>query len=87
MSLTSVHCGLGVQLSTWSFQKARPGASGSRFRKSWYCWRTNVPVSSTAFGAGAAESLIVTVAVEGSARAAPPVRFGRFTVNISEGSA
>src|SRR4030095_15792463 len=84
MRATSVHGGLGVQLSMPAVQNARPDASASRFRKSRYCCRTNALVSSLAFGAGAAESLIVTVALEGIANAAPvPVRFDKLTVKTS----
>ena len=73
-----------LHLSMLFFQKARPAASASRFRKSRYCCRTKVVVSSIAFGVGEGESLIVTVAVvRRTSSCAPPVGFDSLTVNTS----
>src|ERR1043166_9794205 len=52
--LTETRSGSEPQLVIPSVQKARPAASGSRLRKSRYCWRTNFCASST--GLGRAES-------------------------------
>src|SRR4029453_15818947 len=88
MRFSCVHCGLGVQLLISPIQNARPVGSASRFRKSRYCWRTKTSVSSIALGAGAAESLIFSVALAGAANAAPvPIGLDSFTVNSSGPSA
>src|SRR5712692_10112648 len=51
---------------------AKPGGSGSRPRKSMYCWRTKKFVLSIGFGPFTRSlSLMVTVAVEGVLRVAP----------------
>src|SRR5438876_11759674 len=53
-------------------QPANPGGSGSRPRKSMYCWRTKKLVSSIGFGPFTVSlSLIVTVAVDGVPNVAP----------------
>src|SRR2546425_12548837 len=58
-------------------QPAKPGGSGSRARKSMYCWRTKKFVLSIGFGPFTVSlSTIVTVALDGAASAAPeaPIR-------------
>src|SRR5258708_3937566 len=51
---------------------AKPGGSGSRPRKSRYCWRTKKFVLSIGFGPFvSSSSMMVTVAVDCDARAAP----------------
>ena len=72
-----------LHLSILVFQKAKPAWSASRFRKSWYCCLTKLLVSSIAFGVGEAESLIVTVALDGFIRTAPPVGLDSLTVKVS----
>src|SRR5215211_2434145 len=54
MRLTSRHCASAPHCSISEVQKARPGASGSRLRKSRYCWRTNFCESSMGLGRPAA---------------------------------
>src|SRR5215813_1227068 len=76
-------CAGSLHLSILFFQNASPAGSASRFRKSRYCCRTKVVVSSFAFGVGEAESLIVTIAVDGTMNAAPFVEYDNFTENVS----
>src|SRR5437899_6305596 len=65
-------------------QNALPGGSDGRFRKSRYNCSTKASLSSTGLVAGStASSLIVTVAVDGSARPAPLPGLDRVTVKVS----
>src|SRR6266849_3746122 len=62
----------GAQLLIVLVQPANPGGSGSRPRKSMYCWRTKKFVSSIGFGPFTVSlSVIVTVVVLGEPSAVP----------------
>src|SRR5260370_15661546 len=68
-------------------QPAQAGGSGSRPRKSMYCWRTKKFVLSIGFGPFVTSlSMMLTVAVEGAAKVAPEALL-RLTRNVSVPSA
>src|SRR5229473_482950 len=68
-------------------QPANPGGSGSRPRKSMYCWRTKKLVLSIGFGPFVLSlSMMVTVAVDCVPRVAPEGLL-RLTVKVSFPSA
>src|ERR1700687_5633130 len=61
-----------AQLLMALVQPAKPGGSGSRPRKSRYCWRTKKFVLSIGFGPFVISlSMMLTVAIEGVLRVAP----------------
>ena len=77
----------GAQLLIVLVQPAKPGGSGSRPRKSMYCWRTKKLVLSIGLVPFTTSlSVIVTVAVDCAPRVAPlgPLRL---TVKVSVPSA
>src|SRR5258708_38066997 len=75
------------QLLIVLIQPARPGGSGSRPRKSMYCWRTKKFVLSIGFGPLLLSlSMIVTVAVDCAPKVAPEGLL-RPTVKVSLPSA
>src|SRR5258707_6013603 len=77
----------GAQLLMVAVQPARPGGSGSRPRKSMYCWRTKKFVLSIGFGPLLLSlSMIVTVAVDCAPKVAPEGLL-RPTVKVSLPSA
>src|SRR5258708_4962333 len=68
-------------------QPAKPGGSGSRFRKSIYCWRTKKLVLSIGLGPVVVSlSTIITVAVDCVPKLAPDGLL-RLTVKVSFPSA
>src|SRR5207249_9317935 len=82
------HCVVSPeQLLIVLVQPSKPNGSGSRPRKSMYCWRTKKFVLSIGFGPSTVSlSVIVTVAVDGVARLAP-VGLLRLTRKVSFPSA
>src|SRR5260370_22261871 len=76
-----------LQLFMVLVQPAKPGGSGSRPRKSRYCWRTKKLVLSIGFGPFVTSlSMMLTVAMEGAARVAPEALL-RLTRKVSVPSA
>src|SRR5712691_8521480 len=77
----------GAQLLMVMVQPAKPGGSGSRPRKSMYCWRTKKFVLSIGLGPLTVSlSMMVTVAVDCAPKVAP-LGLLRLTVKVSLPSA